>query len=157
MLALLASLRGCEITLVEPGCTFKLGTPEEGRATLAATVVVHDLAMYRVVALSGTVGVGEAYMDGLWSCAELTTLVRIFVQNRELLDRMETGLARLGGSLLRFWHTLRRNTRGGSRRNIARHYDLGNALFRTFLDDNLMYSSAVFRDAREPLERASRR
>jgi cyclopropane-fatty-acyl-phospholipid synthase len=157
MLALLGQLRGCEITLIEPGVTLALGTPEPGRETLRATVVVHDHAMYRVVALSGTVGVGEAYMDGLWSCEDLTTLVRIFVQNRDLLDRMETGLARLGGALLRLWATLRRNTRGGSRRNVARHYDLGNELFRVFLDDNLMYSAAVFRDAHEPLEWASKR
>jgi len=157
MLALLGALRGCEITLVESAETLRLGTPEPGRETLCATVVVHDPALYRVVALSGTVGVGEAYMDGLWSSVELTTLVRIFVRNRDLLDRMETGFARLGGALLRLWATLRRNTRGGSRRNIARHYDLGNELFRTFLDDNLMYSAAVFRDANEPLEWASRR
>ena len=157
MLALLGSLRGCDITLVEAGGTLRLGTPEPGRETLCATVVVHDPSLYRVVALSGTVGVGEAYMDGLWSSAELTTLVRIFVRNRDLLDRMETGFARLGGTLLRLWAKLRRNTRGGSRRNIARHYDLGNELFQTFLDDNLMYSAAVFRDANEPLESASRR
>jgi cyclopropane-fatty-acyl-phospholipid synthase len=157
MLALLGSLRGCDITLVESDGTLRLGTPEPGRETLCATVVVHDPSLYRVVALSGTVGVGEAYMDGLWSSAELTTLVRIFVRNRDLLDRMETGFARLGGVLLRLWAKLRRNSRGGSRRNIARHYDLGNELFQTFLDDNLMYSAAVFRDANEPLEAASRR
>jgi hypothetical protein len=46
-----------------------------------------------------------------------------------------TGLARLGGALMRRWHAQRRNTRAGSRRNIAAHYDLGNDLFRLFLDE----------------------
>jgi cyclopropane-fatty-acyl-phospholipid synthase len=157
MLALLAELRGCEITIVEGATRILCGKPEDGRETLRATVRVNDPAMYRLVALGGSVGVGEAYMDGLWECDELTTLVRIFVQNREQLDRMETGLARFGGMLLRGFHGLNRNSRRGSRRNIAAHYDLGNALFELFLDDNLMYSSALFRDAREPLEQASRR
>src|SRR5262249_42732066 len=84
-------------------------------------------------------------------------LVRIFVQNRALLDRMETGFARLGGMLLRGFHALNKNSRRGSRRNIAAHYDLGNELFELFLDDNLMYSSALFKDAQEPLEWASQR
>ena len=69
-------------------------------------------------------------------------LVRIFVRNRDVLDRMESGLARLGGLLFKAWHAFRRNTRVGSKKNIEAHYDLGNALFKTFLDDNLMYSSA---------------
>ena len=157
MHALLRELRGCEITLVEGGWHVILGHPEAGKPVLRTTITVNDPAMYRLVALSGSVGVGEAYMEGLWDCDDLTTLVRIFVQNRALLDRMETGLARLGGMLLRGFHALRRNSRSGSRRNIAAHYDLGNDLFRLFLDDNLMYSSAVFRDPQEPLEWASRR
>ena len=46
-------------------------------------------------------------------------LVRLLVRNRDLLDGMEGGLARLGGLALKAWHGLRRNTRRGSRRNIA--------------------------------------
>ena len=52
--------------------------------------------------------------------------------------------ARFAGWLMRGAHALRRNTRSGSRRNIAAHYDLGNDLFELFLDPSLMYSSAVF-------------
>jgi cyclopropane-fatty-acyl-phospholipid synthase len=157
MLALLAALKGCEIEIVEHDARFTLGTAEAGRDHLRCTVLVRDPAMYRTVALGGSVGVGEAYMDGLWDCDDLPTLVRIFVRNRDLLDRMETGLARLGGALLRFLHAGRRNTRSGSRRNISEHYDLGNELFRLFLDEDLMYSSAIFADEHESLEVASRR
>jgi cyclopropane-fatty-acyl-phospholipid synthase len=58
---------------------------------------------------------------------------------------------------MKAWHSLRRNTRRGSRENIAAHYDLGNDLFRLFLDDNLMYSSAIFTAADDTLETASLR
>jgi cyclopropane-fatty-acyl-phospholipid synthase len=84
-------------------------------------------------------------MDGLWSCDDLVALVRILVRNRDLLDRMETGLARLGGWALRGLHALRRNTRSGSRRNIAAHYDLGNEFF-SCSSTRLMYFVAIFAD-----------
>ncbi len=157
MLAMLSVLEGCEITIVERDARFVVGTLVPDREPLRCTVWVRDPSMYRTVALGGSVGVGEAYMDGLWDCDDLTSLVRVFVRNRALLDRMETGLARLGGALLRLVHARRRNTRSGSRRNIAEHYDLGNDLFELFLDDNLMYSSAIFADEHESLEVASRR
>ena len=83
-------------------------------------------------------------MDGLWDCDDLVALMRILVRNRDHLDAMETGLARFGGWAMRGWSALMRNTRGGSRRNIAAHYDLGNDLFGLFLDENMMYSSALF-------------
>ncbi len=70
---------------------------------------------------------------------------------------MEGGLARLGGLALRAWHALQRNTRSGSRRNIAAHYDLGNDFFRLFLSADLMYSSALFADEHEDLDSASTR
>ena len=157
MLALLAQLEGCEIVLQEGADRYLLGRPLAGVEPLRVAVTVHDPALYRLAALGGTVGVGEAWMEGLWDASDLTTLVRIFVRNRDLLDRMESGLARLGGVMLRTLHALRRNSRGGSRRNIAAHYDLGNELFEVFLDRNLMYSSAIFRHESESLEVASER
>lgn len=157
MLALLAQLRGCEITIEEHGERFVLGTALAGEEPVRVTVVVNDPAMYRMVALGGSVGVGEAYMEGLWECSDLTALVRVFLRNRALLDSMETGLARVGGVVLRALHALNRNSRRGSRRNVSAHYDLGNELFETFLDRNLMYSCALFRDEHESLEVASER
>lgn len=121
------------------------------------TVTVDDPAFYRKVAAQGSVGAGESYINGDWHCDDLVALVRLLVRNRDLLDGMEHGPARLGGWLLRGWNRLRRNSREGSRRNIAAHYDLGNDFFRLFLCSDLMYSSALFEHAQEPLEAASRR
>jgi cyclopropane-fatty-acyl-phospholipid synthase len=41
-------------------------------------------------------------------------------------------------------HWANRNSRDGSRRNIAAHYDLGNDFFALFLDETLAYSCGVF-------------
>ncbi len=126
-----------------------------GREPLQIHVSVRSPEFYRQVAMNGSVGAGEAYMDGHWTCSDLVALVRLLGRNRDLLDGMETGLARLGGIAMRALHKFRRNTRTGSRRNIAAHYDLGNDLFKLFLDDNMMYSSAIFAAASESLEDAS--
>ncbi|MGH8088249.1 MAG: class I SAM-dependent methyltransferase, partial [Stenotrophomonas sp.] len=109
------------------------------------------------VAAQGSVGAGEAYIRGEWRCNDLVALVQLLVRNRDLLDGMERGPARLGGWLLQGWNRLRRNTREGSRRNIAAHYDLGNAFFSLFLSSDLMYSSALFDAPGDSLEEASHR
>ena len=136
--------------------TRTLGT-SSGTEPLQAHVSVHSPEFYRQVAMNGSVGAGEAYMDGHWECSDLVALVRLLVRNRDLLDGMEGGLAKVGGIAMRIWNRFRRNSRDGSRRNIAAHYDLGNDLFRLFLDDNLMYSSAIFADPAESLDVASTR
>jgi cyclopropane-fatty-acyl-phospholipid synthase len=58
---------------------------------------------------------------------------------------------------MRGWSALMRNTRKGSRRNIAAHYDLGNDFFGLFLDENMMYSSAIYANDEDSLETASLR
>ncbi len=156
MLERLAALRGGELRIID-----SLGETVVGGITagdpLRATLRVRNSAFYRAAAANGSVGAGESYMDGDWTCDDLVSLVRLLVRNRDLLDGMEGGLAKLGGWAMRSLHSFRRNTREGSRRNIAAHYDLGNPLFKLFLDDNLMYSSAIFADSSDDLETASRR
>jgi len=130
---------------------------EAGSEGLDVHLNVQSGEFYREVASNGSVGAGESYMAGHWYCDDLVSLMRLLVRNRDLLDGVESGPARLGGWLMKAMHSFRRNTRTGSRRNIAAHYDLGNPLFKLFLDDNLMYSSAIFADENESLEVASRR
>jgi len=158
LLAIMQGLRDCQLVIEDGSGARTLGTaaarPED---TLHARIRIHDPAFYRMAALNGSVGAGEAFMDGLWECDDLVALIRMLVRNRDLLDAMETGLARLGGWAMRTWHALCRNTEAGSRRNIAAHYDLGNALFALFLDDNLMYSAALYERADDSLEVAQTR
>jgi len=126
------------------------------RCPLEVTVRVHDARFWSELAFGGSIGAGEAYMEGYWSTDDLTALVRVLLQNRDVLDGMETGLARLTVPLQKSLHWLNRNTREGSRRNIAAHYDLGNDFFSLFLDPTMMYSSAIFERPEMTLEEAQR-
>ncbi|HYM86303.1 MAG TPA: class I SAM-dependent methyltransferase, partial [Pseudoxanthomonas sp.] len=158
LLKTLGGLRDCRLVIEENGETTVLGVPAAtGSGTLQAHLRIHDPGFYRMAAINGSVGAGEAYMEGLWDCDDLVALVRILVRNRDRLDAMETGAAHLGGLVMKLLHAFSRNTRKGSRRNIAAHYDLGNPLFELFLDENLMYSSAIFESEDEDLETASMR
>jgi cyclopropane-fatty-acyl-phospholipid synthase len=121
-------------------------------SALQAELSVHDPAFWSMVASNGSIGAGEAYIHGHWSCPDLTAVVRIFVVNMDLLDAMENGLARLRRPLIKVLHWFNRNTRDGSRRNISAHYDLGNTLFEHLLDPTMMYSAAMFQGANDSLE-----
>jgi len=158
LLKQMAALQECQLTISDALGSTTLGTPAiRAENTLYAQINVLDGEFYRSVAANGSVGAGESYMDGQWHCDDLTSLMRILVRNRDMLDAMDSGLAKLGGMAMRAWHSFRRNTRAGSRRNIAAHYDLGNDLFRLFLDENMMYSSAIYASPDETLEVASTR
>jgi len=125
------------------------------RCGLQARIRVHDARFYAEVAYGGSVGAGEAYMLGYWSADDLTAAMRILLANRAVLDGMESGLAALSAPLRKAMHWAARNTRDGSRRNIAAHYDLGNEFFALFLDPTLMYSCALFERPGMTLEEAS--
>jgi cyclopropane-fatty-acyl-phospholipid synthase len=121
--------------------TFGRLTPE---FPLTAQISIKDPRFYSEIAFGGVIGSGEAFIHDYWSCEELTTLVRILLRNRDVLNDMDSGTARITRPLQRLFHWLNRNTRDGSRRNIAAHYDLGNDFYRLWLDETMMYSSAVF-------------
>lgn len=122
---------------------------------LTAHVEVRNPRFYSDLAFGGTIGAGEAYMAGYWTSSELSDLLRIVVRNRDLLESMDSGLTTLSASVQKLLHSLNRNTRKGSRKNIAAHYDLGNDFYRLWLDDKMMYSCAYFETAETSLEDAS--
>jgi cyclopropane-fatty-acyl-phospholipid synthase len=142
--------------IIEDGCG-RVTLGRAGPTGLCAQVRVDDPALYRALATSGAVGAGESYIRGQWRCDDLVALMRLLVSNRDLLDGLERGPARLGGWLLRAWSALRPNTRRGSREHIAAHYDLGNEFFALFLSPDLMYSAALWAGEDDTLEAASTR
>jgi len=152
VLAKLMRFEKGQLTILDGGDTYICGNEKEG---LQAQVRILDPRFYRYMALGGSLGASEAYMDGLWETDDLTALCRIVVQNGETRDRMERSWAQLAKPTHHLFHALHRNTTRNSRRNIAAHYDLGNDFFRLFLDDNLMYSSAIFPTPTSSLEEAS--
>ena len=116
---------------------------------------VLDASCYGDILVNGSIGAAESFMTGDWDTPDLTALVRVMVRNTDVLDQIEGGLARLSRPALKLAHWFNRNSEKGSRRNIAAHYDLGNALFEQFLDPSMMYSSAIFADADTPLDEAA--
>jgi cyclopropane-fatty-acyl-phospholipid synthase len=150
--ARLRRLRRDCVILQERGAAHSFGRPST--PGLQATIHVHEPAFYSAVALGGSIGAAESYARGEWTADDLTAVVRILVRNRDVLDDMERGLARCAAPARRALHWLNRNTRAGSRRNIEAHYDLGNEFFALFLDESLMYSSAVFEGVGDDLHTA---
>jgi len=122
---------------------------------VSATINVLSNEMYSEIAAKGLNGAAEAFVKGLWSSDDLTRLIRIFVRNREAANQIEGGIAKLATGLFYLQHSLKRNNHKGSLRNISAHYDLGNDLFETFLDNTKMYSCAIFENENSSLEQAS--
>ena len=152
--ARLESLHSGQIVVTENGRHETFGTVTDD-LPLTVHLTINDPRFYSDVAFGGAVGAGESYIHGCWSCDELTTLVRILVKNRDVLLDMDSGTANLTRPLQRLFHRLNRNTRTGSRRNIAAHYDLGNDFYGLWLDRRMMYSSAIFEHSDMSLEAAS--
>ncbi len=131
-----------------------------GRAAGPACKVhlVRWRALLRLIA-GGSAGWYRAWAAGEWSSPDPVPLFELFMANARTLGNV----ARPNGPGRWFaWlsHRLRRNNRRGSRRNIAYHYDLGNDFYSLWLDRNMHYSSALFRDPDdriESLERAQQR
>lgn len=122
---------------------------------LHAEIRIQDPRFYSDVAFGGSIGAAEAYIRGYWEASDLTAVVRLLLRNRHVLEGMETGLARLTRPLQKVFHRINENSRRGSRRNIAAHYDIGNDFFQLWLDERMMYSAAVFEEPGMSLDEAS--
>ncbi|MEC9373675.1 MAG: cyclopropane-fatty-acyl-phospholipid synthase family protein, partial [Planctomycetota bacterium] len=114
-----------------------------------------DPRAWTAAALGGSLGAGEAYMEGWWECDDLTGLVRLLIRNRAALEVMDGWWRRFIGPAQRVAYWMQRNNRAGSKRNIAAHYDLSNEFFGLFLDPTMTYSCAVFENGARTLEEAS--
>ena len=155
VLRLLAHLQDGRIRVLEGTEEHHFGRLTE-RCALSVTLRILDARFYSKAAFGGTVGAGEAYFQGYWSCDDLTALVRILVVNREALWRMDRGWARVSRPVRRVAHWMRRNSRQGSARNIAAHYDIGNEFYRLMLDETMAYSCGIFQHEKATLAEASR-
>ncbi|WP_431261686.1 class I SAM-dependent methyltransferase [Roseateles chitinivorans] len=105
--------------------------------------------------LQGDLGLAFSYRDGDWSTSDLTALLSFGIANEAALGSVaETrGPARWISRLL---HRANANTRSGSRHNIAAHYDLGNRFYERWLDDSMLYSSALYDDPQDDRQDDSR-
>src|SRR5215510_8873437 len=124
----------------------------------AVTMRLTDRTLYRKLALNPELHAGEAYVDG-GLCFEEGSTLRDFLALFSV-NRLSLGSYPLQRALRRMSRAFRRvqqaNPVGKARRNVAHHYDLGNDLYRLFLDEGLQYSCAYFLDDNETLEEAQR-
>ena len=104
---------------------------------------------------AGSVGFADSYIAGHWETTDLASLIELAARNR-LGARREIQGHKLSQALQRLAHSVRPNSRKGSRRNIAAHYDLGNEFYTSWLDDTVTYSSGVFPTEDTTLEEAQR-
>ncbi|RMA82452.1 SAM-dependent methyltransferase [Umboniibacter marinipuniceus] len=148
----LNQLAGAHLTLCDRGNTRCFG---EESATLKATINVNHPRFYTDLVLGGTIGAGESYMAGDWETPDLTAVIQVMARNLGITSRLDAGLAKLIKPLNKFYHWRNRNTERQARNNIARHYDLGNDFFQTFLDPTMSYSAAVFAKDEATMEAAS--
>lgn len=149
LMKLLSRLASGRIVLHEGASKWSFGS-----GSPAAHVTVNDRAAYQKVVFGGSIGAGEAYVDKLWEVDDLTALTRIMVINIPLLDRMEQGFAWLKKPFDIAVHLFNTNSKNGSKRNILAHYDLGNEMYRSFLDRNMMYSAAIYPHPEATLDEA---
>ena len=134
--------------------TQQMGTVSDG--TISANIEVHNPAFFRKTCLGGSLGVADSYADGDWDTNDLVAVFRLFLQNQEVMDGMESGWASLLNRIARWGYLLsQKNTRKGSRKNIALHYDLGNDFYELMLDPTMTYSCGIFNSPECTLEEAS--
>jgi cyclopropane-fatty-acyl-phospholipid synthase len=127
-----------------------------------ATIILHESALFRRIALYGDIGFAESYMDGEFETDDLTALIMLALLNSKVLetkseDEKKISLYNLLPHFNRVKHLMRKNSRTRSQKNIAEHYDLSNEFFTLMLDETMMYSSAVFEDPNESLSQAQKR
>lgn len=151
VLDLASRLRSGRLAITLPGGPSH--TFEGTEAGPSAEIEIFRPDVGRKLLFGGDLGLAEAYMDGDWDTPDLAAFLELGARNADALG------ASLTGSLpyrlvQRAIHALRPNSRRGSRRNIAAHYDLGNEFYARWLDPTMTYSSAIFASPDQPLEAA---
>jgi cyclopropane-fatty-acyl-phospholipid synthase len=154
-LRLLSSLTKGSLTLtLSGGEVLRIG---EKDGAVKATLRINDPAMFRKSILYGDVGFGESYVDGDWDTDSITNFISWWILNYEnnpALSGSKRKFSPMGLLQLfdRLGHLFRSNTKEGSRKNIAEHYDLSNDFYSLWLDTSMTYSSAHFRNGAATLE-----
>lgn len=145
-----------KLTVVTPKETIVVGKRDARfpAASLDVGIRLKKTSTALRLALNPDLYLGEAYMDRdleieqgtLWDFMELIG------SNLSMHESGANFWSRLAGRAM--GAVLHRNGIGASRRNVAHHYDLSGAMYRLFLDEDLQYSCAYFRNPDDPIEQA---
>lgn len=150
MLRALADADVGRVDVILPdGARVALGRGGRPEATLR---IRDDRAFVRML-VRGELGAGEAFTAGEWDADDLPTALRWFLRATAARG-VESALTRVARVPSLWRHRRAANDRAGSARNVTAHYDLGNAFYRTFLDEQLVYSCGLWRDGATTLAEA---
>lgn len=137
---LMAELRHGSLDVQLPdGTQLHFGQP----GALRAAIRLRNWNVCGAALKSGDIGFAETFIAGDWTTPDLTTLLKLFIANRDEIETVVYG-SWWGSLLYRVRHLFNRNSRTGSKKNIHAHYDLGNEFYRLWLDPTMNYSSAWF-------------
>ena len=125
-----------------------------GRHSLHVTLTIHDISVYRQLLFGGSIALADSYINGEWDTDDLTGLIRLAARNLAVLNKLENRFAGISKAFEKANHQLRSNDQSGSKSNILAHYDLGNDMYQRFLDETMMYSSAVYKNPEATLSEA---
>lgn len=117
-----------------------------------AKVTIHSWRCLWRLFFNWDIGFAEAYSAGEWSSPNLVALLKLACNNSAMVEPLKS--LRAPRFWLRLRHAMNRNTRRGSRRNIAAHYDLGNEFYQQWLDPGMTYSAGLFSSMGQTLEQA---
>lgn len=148
---LMSRLRHGSLTVRNGGQSHTFG---EANSDLHAVIDVRHPRFFTRLLHEGETGAGTSYQDGDWSSPDLVAVIRLACRNMGAIESTNLVWSALGRFVQKLRHKLRPNSIDGARQNIADHYDLSNDLFRLFLDERMMYSSAVYDHAGQSLEEA---
>lgn len=148
---LLLKLPRGKLTLALPDGTRRVFIGERLGGDPAAEIRLLDPRALRRLLTGGDVGFAESYIDGEWSSPDLLALLDLALVNQDALASLLDG-GPMVRAVNRIRHRLRDNSRRGSRRNIAFHYDLGNDFYAEWLDPSMTYSSGIFAGDADSLE-----
>jgi cyclopropane-fatty-acyl-phospholipid synthase len=116
-----------------------------------ATIQINQWRAVRKLMLRGGVGFAEGYLDGDWDTPVLSELLMFIADNLTGIGSFADGLG-VQRLMDKLGHRRNRNSKTGSRRNIAFHYDLGNDFYQQWLDDSMSYSAGIFTETNDLLE-----
>lgn len=134
-----------EITKVN-GEILKFGNPND---SLKVSLQIKDESLTYNLIKNGSVGLGESYMKDFFITNNLSDLIELTAKNIKIIYKF-SGILDL--PFINFIkNKIIKNTKKRSKKNIAKHYDLGNDFFSLWLDKTLTYSSAIFEDPEQDL------
>jgi len=151
IISFLGDMKNGYLTFEEGNQQFHLGNLQ---SELHAKIIINDVSCYAKMLLGGSIGAGEAYMQGLWTSPDLTKVIQVLAREQVALDKLEKRFARFMAIPSWIYHKARKNTQSGSKKNILEHYDLGNDMYQQFLDKEMLYSSAIYPNQGADLEQA---